>query len=744
MTKKHSALLLTVIIVIAIVIVVNWFLAGARVANYRLDLTEKKIYTLSDGTRRILGNIKSDEPVSIRFYATGDNHVMRPDCAKYASTVEDMLLEIEKTADGKVTLQRIDPRPDSDSEDKAIADDIAGQQMDQMGNKMYFGLAVECGDRKEVLPFLDPGAETSLEYDIARAVAKVNNPKKPVIGVMSAMPIAGPAMNFPGMRQGPPPWEVIKALRSDYEVREVAVTADKIDTDITVLLLIHPADIRPKTEFAIDQFVLRGGKVMAFVDPKSIVSNMYNQQQQNPMMGMMPPTVPAFSTLEHLFKAWGVGFDSQMCVADMSDATRNLPTYLTIGPKDGGINTSVPVTSQLEIIQMFTAGAFTVDKKDGVKSLTLLQSSENTMMIDGTTAEKAQRGPLDNFHSDGRKRILGLELTGHFKTAFPDGPPKDESPSGPNLPGGMGPGMLPPGAMPPTHGTGGSDKDAGAPETKDAKDKTPAAPVTAVTPPVSATTAPVSADSSKAKPAEPKPAATKPATPPAAAAPKTDASPSAPPVSAAQSTPVAAPKPEEKKPAGPASLKESTNEDAAVFLFSDSDMLYDRVAFGQDQLGRMMPINHNLALLLNTVEMLSGGSDLIAVRSRGSTRRAFTKFQEMSANVVAKYKPQIQQLLQKKEDAEKEAQKIRSVELKMDANGKIDIANPETRAKLAALNETQVSLNKELREIRKQENRDRDHLETWITALNLALIPVLIILFGITLAVKRHTLQAAK
>jgi len=737
MTNKRSALFFTVIIVTAIIVVVNWLFAGARVMNYRLDLTEKKIYTLSDGTRRILGNIKSDEPVSIRFYATGDSHVMRPDCAKYADTVEDMLLEMEKTADGKVTLERIDPRPDSDSEDKAIADDIAGQQMDQMGNKMYFGLALECGDRKEVLPFLDPNAETALEYDIARAIAKVNNPKKPVIGVMSAMPIAGPAMNFPGMRQGPPPWEVIKILRSDYEVREVAVSADKIDTDITVLLLVHPADIRPKTEYAIDQFVLRGGKVIAYVDPKSIVSNMYNNQQQNPMMGMMPPTVPPFSSLEHLFKAWGVGFDSQMSVADMSDATRNIPTYLTIGTKDQGINNSVPVTSQLEVIQMFTAGAFTVDKKDGIKAVTLLQSSENTMMVDGTTADKAQRGPLDNFHSDGRKRILGLELTGHFKTAFPDGAPKDDHPSGPNLPGGMEPGMLPPGAMPPSHGTGGSDKDAGAPETKETKEKAPATPTTAVTPPVSATTPPVSAASAKPKPAE-----TKPTTPPAA--PKADASPSAPPAAAAPTAPATAAKPDEKKPAGPPSLKESTNEEGAVFLFSDSDMLYDRVAFGQDQLGRNMPINHNLALLLNTVEMLSGGSDLIAVRSRGSTRRAFTKFTELNSRVEAKYKPQIQQLLQKKEEAEKEAQKIRSVELKMDANGKIDIANPETRAKLAALNETQVSLNKELREIRKQQNRDRDHLETWITALNLALIPVLIILFGITLAVKRHAVQAAK
>ena len=742
MNKKRSALLVTVLIVTAIIVVVNWLVGGIGLMNFRVDLTEKKIYTLSDGTRRILAAIKPDEPVTIRFYSTGDSRLMPADLVKYSSTVEDVLLDIEKASDNKVTLQRIDPRPDSDAEDKAVSDDITGRQADAIGNKIYFGLAVECGDRKEIIPILDPAAETSLEYDIIRAIAKVNNPKKPVIGVMSAMPIAGPAMNFPGMRQqAPPPWEVIKDLRGDYDVREVAVSASQIESDITILIIVHPADIRLTTEYAIDQFVLRGGKVVAFVDPKSVVSTIYNQQQQsNPMMGMAPSMTPPSSTLKNLFKAWGVGFDDQMIVADMTDATRSLPTFLTIGSKDDGINKSVPVTSQLEVIQMFTPGAFTVEKKDGIKAVTLLQSSENTMMIDSAAADKAQRGPIDSFRSEGRKRILGLQLTGHFRTAFPDGAPKEEPrPQAPNVPGGLPPGL----------GTGGSEKDAGAPDSKDEKDK---APAPATTPAAAAPAAPKAPEAKPAAPAKTPEGKTTATTPPVSAASAVPAptpaaaAPAAPKSTApAASAPAAAPAPAaEKKPSGPPALKESTNEEGVVFLFSDSDMLYDRVCFGQDPLGRLQPLNHNLALLFNTVDLLNGGSNLIAVRSRASTRRAFTKFGEMSANVAAKYKPKIEELNQKREAAEKEASQIKSLELKMDKSGQIDIADPKKKAQLKALNDTTVSLNKELRETRKQENRDKDRLETWITVLNLLVVPLLVILFGITLAVKRHALQAAK
>jgi gliding motility-associatede transport system auxiliary component len=740
MNKKRSALLISVLIVTAIIVVLNWLVGGIGVMNSRIDLTEKKIYTLSDGTRRILGNIKPDEPVTIRFYATQDNRLMPPFFIKYATTVEDLLLEMEKASDNKISLKIIDPRPDSEAEDKAAGDDIAGQQVDQLGNKVYFGLAVECGDRKEIIPSLDPGGETSLEYDIARAIAKVNQVKKPVIGVMSAMPIAGPAMNFPGMRQqGPPPWAVIEQLRRDYEVREVAVSVPKIDADIGILVIIHPADIRPVTEYAIDQFVLRGGKVVAFVDPKCVVSNIYNQQQSNPMMGMQAPTVPPTSTLKNLFKAWGVNFDSEMIVADMTDATQNVPTYLTIGTKDDGINPSEPVTGQLERIQMYSPGAFTLEKKDGVKAVTLLQSSENTMMIDSTTADKAQRGPLDSFRSEGRKRILGLQLTGHFKTAFPEGEPKEEPRPNPSLPNGLPPGISMPG------GTGGSDKDAGAPATKDDKGAAPApapvpaapapapaapaakAPEAAPSGPVTATTPPVSAPTVKAP--EPKAAEPAPATPVAAPAAASAPAPAAP----------------AKKPPGPPSLKESTNDEGVVFLFSDADMLYDRLCFHADQFGRPAELmNHNMALLLNVVELLNGGADLIAVRSRGSTKREFTKFQEMSAAVAAKYRPKIEELIQKRNDAEKEASQIKSLELKMDKSGQIDIADPVKKAKLKELNDTSVGLNKELRETRKQENMDKDSLETWITALNLLVVPVLVILFGVALAAKRHALQAAK
>jgi ABC-type uncharacterized transport system involved in gliding motility auxiliary subunit len=279
--------------------------------------------------------------------------------------------------------------------------------------------------------------------------------------------------------------------------------------------------------------------------------------------------------------------------------------------------------------------------------------------------------------------------------------------------------MIPPGMVPPgVHGTGGSDKDAGAPATPAKNDRPAASTVT--TPPVTATTPPVSVPpaSAKAPEAKPAPAAAKPATPAPAVAPA--------------------------KPAGPPQLKESTNNEGVVFVFSDSDMLYDRICFRFDQFNRPAELlNHNMPMLLNIVELLNGGSDLIAVRSRGSTKRSFSKFQQMSDAVAAKYRPRIEELAKKRADAEKEASKIKSLELKVDSSGKIDIVNPETKAKLKELNDTSARLAKELRETRKQENVEKDHLETWITVLNLLLVPLLIILFGIALAAKRHALQAA-
>ena len=650
MNTKSSAV--SLLILVAIIAVINYLVGGLGFLNHRFDLTEKKLYTLSDGTRNIIKGISAEKPVTIRFYATRDSRLMPQFVQAYATTVEDLLLEFEKASDGKIALEKIDPRPDTESEDKARGDDIAGHPVNAEDDKVYFGLAIQSAALKEVIPSLDPNDESALEYKVARAIAKVSKTKRQTVGVMSSMPIAGPAMMLPPQmqRNQQQPWLVINQLRLDYDVREVPMTADKIDADINILLVIHPAGITEKAEFAIDQYVLGGGKVVAFVDPQCLVSQQYNSPGQ---MGMAPTvtSLPS-SNLKNLFKAWGLGYDSDMVVADMTYRTkaqgRTIPTFLTVD--SNGISKDDQVTAPLQLVQMFSAGAFNIENKEGLKALPLIQSSENNELIDSAAAEKSRREAINTFQSSGKKRTLGVRLTGKFKTAFPDGPPAEANPADkmPKLPGGLQ--------------GGGETKDAGAPPAKDKAEK---------------------------------------------------------------------PK--------PTSLKESQNGEGLVFVFADADMLFDAFCFEQSPMGLAMR-NSNVPLLLNTVELLSGGADLISVRSRGATKRAFTKMQELSNNVEKEYRPRIQQLTDKLNEI---AQKISTLRVRQDKNGQMVILDPTQKKDLDEAVETQNSINKKIREIRKEQNKGKDRVEMWITLLNFLIMPLAVIGFGIALALKRRAIRAA-
>lgn len=657
---KTSSTALTLVLVAAILGVLNYLVGGLGFLNLRADLTEKKIFTLSEGTRRIIERLNPDKAVSIRFYATRDSRLMPQFVQSYATSVEDLLLEFEKAGRGKITLERIDPRPDTEEEDRAVADDIQGHVMGADGSKAYFGLAVQCLQQKEVMAVLNPNDEASLEYQIARALAKVSQVKKTVVGVMSAMPIAGPAFNFPPMMQQnqPQPWLVMQQLKLDYEVREVAPSVEAIDADINVLLVVHPAEFSTKAEFAIDQYLLKGGKVVALVDPQCLVSQVYNNQGGG-MMGQRPSFVGPVSDLPALFKAWGIGYDKNSIVADMNLRTvaqgRPQPTFLTLS--EGNINREDPVTSSLQSVQLFGAGGLTLEKKDGIRATELLQSTENSDLIDSSMAEKSRNASLNEFQRGGKRRLLGLRLDGKFVTAFPDGPPKGDEPAGlPKLPGE----------------TGGAEADAGAPT---------------------------------AAAAEPAPAAAAP------------------------------------EPAKPAYLKESAGSDGVVFLFSDVDMLYDMFAFETGPGGSIMPIarNGNIPLLLNTVEMLAGGADLIGVRSRAVTKRPFTRMEQLRDQVEAEYRPQIEASNQKLNEI---VQKIADLGGVKQEKGLVVLnINQEQRKQLL---DEQTRIQKDLRDLQKAQNSRKDKLEMSITLVNLLVVPLLVIVFGILVAARRRSVQAAR
>ncbi len=764
--KQKSSTALNLLILAAILVVVNYLVGGLGFLNFRADLTEKKLFTLSDGTRNVIDKLPAGEPVTLRFYASKDNRLMPQGFQGYARTVEDVLLEFEKASDGKITLERIDPRPDTEDEDKAVADDIQGHVMNAENEKVYLGLAIQCLQQKEVLPLLHPANESSLEYQIARALVKVTSTDRKTIGVLSTMPIAGPAMNFPMMQQPnrqQQPWVIIQQLRQDYNVVDVPLSTQNIndvkapgDKKIDILLVIHPAALPAKTEYAIDQYLLGGGKVVAFVDPQCMVSQVYNNQGGNPMMGMPPPeTTPPSSDLKNLFKAWGVGYDSGMIVADMNLRTqsqgRAQPTFLTI-QKDG-INRDEPVTSQLELVQLFSAGAFTVQPKDGIKAVTLVESSENSQLIDTSTAEKSRRDALTTFQGEGKKRILAVRLSGKFTTAFPEGAPaNDAPPATPKLPGmpETGGEETKPAGAPTAPAAASAPTPAPAPAAAPAPAPTPApaAPV-AVTPPAAPTPAPATEKPTPAAPASdpsaaptPAPAVTPPTAPTPAPAPAPAAETPAP--VTAPSAPAPAPSLAAPAPAAePASnqLKQSQNDQGVVFLFSDVDMEYDMFCFESDPSGRIMPMyrNSNIPMLLNAIEMLSGGADLISVRSRASTTRPFTKMEQLRDQVESEYRPKIEEGNAKLNGI---VQKIADLGgVKQDKGMVVLNINQEQRQQLL---EEQKAIQKSIRDLQKEQNRKKERVETMITLLNFLLVPAFIVAFGLAIAVRRRSVRAAR
>src|SRR2546426_1427784 len=221
----------------------------------------------------------------------------------YAQRVDDLLGEYRQASKGQIDIQRLNPEPDSDAEDSARLDGVEAQQL-RNGERIYLGVSVAMLDQKQAIPFLTPDRERLLEYDISRAIARVITAEKPIIGVMSSLPVMG-QMNPMAMQRGQrgqPPWAFISEPKRDFNVKQVEVTADKIPDDIKVLVVIHPKAISETSQYALDQFVLRGGKLVAFVDPLCAL----DRPPAN--TGMMPPA--SSSSLDKLFKAWGLTFET--------------------------------------------------------------------------------------------------------------------------------------------------------------------------------------------------------------------------------------------------------------------------------------------------------------------------------------------------------------------------------------------------------------------------------------------------
>jgi ABC-type uncharacterized transport system involved in gliding motility auxiliary subunit len=406
----------------AILVIIN---ALASNVKTRVDLTEERAYTLSPGTRAILS--KLDTPVQIRFYCSRGDTRMPVFLKTYAQRVEDLLSEYRQASKGQIEIQKLDPVPDSDAEDSARLDGIEGQARVD-GEPFYLGVSVSMLDQKQTIPFLAPDRERMLEYDLSRAVSRVVSVQKPVVGIMSPLPYGGqpvnPAMIRAGQRNGQQPWVLISELKRDFTVKDIPMSAEEIPADIKVLVLLHPKAITETTQYAIDQFVLRGGKLVAFLDPLGLL----DPGSANNQMGL---NLGSSSSIDKLLTAWGLTFSSSKVVADLDFVGRTRegrqPAILALNEK--AMNRDDIVATGGNNLVLAFAGVFSGTPAEGLKQTVLIHSSKNSQLVQPMSAQFEGENIIRQFAASNTEQTLALRLTGKFKTAFPDGKPKASTPA---------------------------------------------------------------------------------------------------------------------------------------------------------------------------------------------------------------------------------------------------------------------------------------------------------------------------
>src|SRR5438128_2195423 len=417
MAKKYEHLIYSAIGLVALVLVLVAFNYLISRVPARLDLTDGRLYTLSDGTKKILRNLQA--PVKVKLYVSQGESVPVP-LRSFAQRVEDLVREFKSVAGANLVIERYNPRPDSEEEDAAQLDGIESQQL-VTGEQFYLGATVSQLERKQTLASISPQRERLLEYDLVRAIARVGSAERPKIGLMAGLPVLGERFN-PFTRQSSEPWVLAGELKREFDVKEVPMNAKEIDKDLSVLLLIHPRDLQPEQEYALDHFVLRGGKLIAFVDP-------YAYFDQSPQMPGVPPQ-PSGSDLPALFKAWGLAVPPGNVIADAVFASgggaRLTPTVLSLNRT--AFSRDDVVTGSIETLLYAFGGAFQAKPVEGLKVTELVKSSPQSMLVDNLNATKSGDEATRAFKPGGKTLPLAVRLTGRFKTAFPEGLVTDKKP----------------------------------------------------------------------------------------------------------------------------------------------------------------------------------------------------------------------------------------------------------------------------------------------------------------------------
>ncbi len=616
------------LVLIALAFVVAAVATNVWLRGVRIDLTENNLYTLGEGTQAVLDGI--DEPINLYLFFSNEATETLPSLRAYAARVREMLEELAANApDGKLVLNFVDPLPFSEEEDRAEQLGLQSADIGAGGDPVYFGLAgtnsVGTTDR---IPFFqpDPRKEAFLEYDLARLIYNLANTDKTVVGLLTSAPVGG---GFDAQTQQPSqPWVVVEQAKQLLEVRTLPGSVLTIDSDIDVLWIVHPTMLDDSTLYAIDQFVMRGGRALIFVDPQAEILAGADPS------GLGIGSGASSSTLQRLFDAWGVTFNTSSVVTDnryaLSIGGRFQPIRHIglLGLDAEAMSQDDPITSGLSTVNFGVAGHFELAEGAAVKLTPLLTSSVESEVM---PSERFQFLPdpeelLNGFTPSGKEHVLAARLEGPLKSAFPDGAPTAEN--------------------------------------RDA------------------------------------------------------------PVDAAL-----------------ASTHLASTESANLVLVGDVDILSDRLwVQAQNFLGQRLvsAFANNGDFVINALDNLSGSAALIGLRSRATYTRPFTKVEELRRNADLEFRATEDRL-----EAELTQTEQRLSELQASrSDGNSLLMSPAQQAEIQRFLDQQVRIRQELRAVRRNLDADIERLGTWLKAINIALVPLVLTIIALGVVVVRRRRKA--
>lgn len=436
---NRSQTLYSFLVALALFVGIN-IIANETLTAQRLDLTSSRLFTLSEGSRNIAGRL--DEPVTLRFYFSARQFADIPQYLTYGKRVRDLLEEYVAAGKGMINLQVIDPEPFSEAEDQAVGYGIQQLPIDATGETGYLGLVgTNATDQELPIPYLNPQREDSLEYDITKLVYNLANPKKRIIGILSDLPVLG---GTPDPQTGEPgaAWASFDLLKEFFELKEIARDTKQIEPEVDTLLVVHPKNLPPATVYAIDQFVLGGGKAMIFVDPMAEE----DRPAQDPNNPMVMPKID--SGLPELFAKWGISMASDQIAGDLEAAVR-VSMNGSRGPQEvnylpwlqlteSRLNHDDFVTNQLKSVNVGSAGILERAKDAKTTWVPLLSTGAHSGLLtrDAIMFVRDPAAMLENFKADKSNLVIAARVTGVVETAFPEGAPLSEqdkrAPGNPN------------------------------------------------------------------------------------------------------------------------------------------------------------------------------------------------------------------------------------------------------------------------------------------------------------------------